>query len=129
VTSSAPTTTFAILAGDESGPDAARPELPHHLRHAGIGANPVIVVPEIVFAVCEDHCVELVRILGPLAELDPERRAQPGKPVRIAARGKAMCREGVVIAVENQPHGVDQRAVEIEQHGAEARGSGGVWNE
>ena len=53
-------------------------------------------------------------------------RGSTAKPFLVGAGRKAVGRERVMIAVENETDRIDQRPVEVEQHGTEGRHGGNV---
>jgi hypothetical protein len=73
-----------------------------------------------VTAVRVDHRADERGIVDPALELSFERLAQADEDVRIALRSKAMVRERVVVAREDELDGVEERPVQIEEDCFEA---------
>ena len=86
-------------------------------HHARVDRDHPVVVGQVVLAIRGDHRLELPEVVAPLGELHAERRADASKPVIVGARRDAVGGEGVMVAVEDQADRIDERAVEIEQHG------------
>ena len=53
------------------------------------------------------------------ANCTDERRPDAAEPVFVGPRREAVRGERVMVAVEDQPDGIDERAIEIEQKGLE----------
>ena len=103
------------LARDETQRLPLSPQRPHRLDHAGIGTYQRVVVSEVVVAVCRHHGLDLDRVLGELAELHPQRGAQPLHPDLVRRLVPAVYAHGVAIRAQDQLDGVDERAVEVEE--------------
>ena len=107
------------LARDEAEGLPPVPERQHCLDHAGIGTHQLVVVREIVGAVRRHHGLDLGGVLGEVAELHPQRRAQPLHPDVVRRLMPAVQAHGVAVRAEDQLDGVDERAVEVEEKGGE----------
>jgi hypothetical protein len=63
---------------------------------------------------------EYLRRLPPLGELNVKRCPYATEPLLVGPGGKLVRRQCVMIAVENEPDGIDQGSVEIEEGCPEA---------
>src|SRR3954447_14236005 len=108
-----------VLAGDQTGLDSSRLDLPHRLHHPRVHAHHSIVVLEVEFPVGGDHGFQHLWRVAPGGELYVQRGADSLKPLGVGSRRKIVLRERMVITVENEPDRIDQGAVEIEEHGLE----------
>ncbi len=102
------------LAGDEAGLESPRPDAAHHLDHAGKLPHHPVMVREVVFAVGADHGFHRSLIVLPRRELRAQWRTDASQPLVVAERGEAVGGKCVPVALEDELHRVDQRAVEIE---------------
>ena len=75
------------------------------------------MVLQIVFAVGLHEPLLLGWIAAPFPEHHPKRNPDAGQTFGLASDRKTVGQAGVVKAVENQPDGVDEGAVEIEEDG------------
>ena len=115
-----PERALAVLAGDER---RAVPVAAHRLQHGGdaiVGRDHRVVVRQVVVAIRGDQFLQDSAAVVPLGELHAERGADAAQPILIASRGDAVHPEGMVIAVQDQLHRVDERPVEIEKQGVVA---------
>ena len=79
----------------------------------------IIVVGVIVIAVGGNELLEQISIVGPFPELFPQWRPDSGEPIGIVLGGQTERSQRVVVAVDDEPDGIDECAVEIEQHPSE----------
>src|SRR5919112_1801980 len=124
---------LSVLAGDQTGLNSCRLYLSDRLHHSRIDRHHPIVMLEIVLPVGRNHRLEHFRRFSPWGELDVEWRPNTAEPLLIGSRRDIVLGECVMIAVEDEPDGIDQGAVEVEQcglkagHGGEAIGSGPLF--
>jgi hypothetical protein len=109
-----------VLAGHQPGLETRILHPSDQLGCPDIGNHLGIVMGQVVVAVGRNHLLHLFRLLGQVGQHHPERGADTSQPLLVGAGGQAVGLDSVVIAVKNQPDGVDQRAVEIEEEGTKA---------
>ena len=107
------------LTGHEPERLALVPQRQHRLDHAGIGAHQLVVVGEVVRAVSRYHGLDLGGVLGEVAELHPQRGAEPLHPDVVGRLVPAVQAHRVAVGAEDQLDGVDERAVEVEKESGE----------
>ena len=100
-----------------------RPEIPHRRDDPLVRPHQLVVVREVVGAVRRHHGLHLGGIIGPVAELHPERRPEALHPQLVRRLEPAMDAHGVPVGSQDQLDRVDERAVEVEKKGGEHAGS------
>ena len=109
----------AHLAGNHGSLNAGGPQLRQCLQHAWVRRHSIVVVGVIVIAVGGNELLEQISIVGPFSELFPQWRPDSGEPIGIVLGGQTERSQRVVVAVDDEPDGIDECAVEIEQHPSE----------
>ncbi len=103
------------LARDEAQGLLPSPQRPHCFDYAVIGTHQLVVVREVVGAVRRHHGLDLGGVFGEVAELHPQRGAQPFHPDVIRRLMPAVQPHRVAVRAQDQLDGVDERAVEVEE--------------
>src|SRR2546422_6566097 len=76
---------------------------------------------EVVSAVGGDHRLDLCRIVGPVPELDRQRRAEALHPDLVRRLEPAVRAHRVAVRAQDQLDRVDEGAVQVEQEGGDRK--------
>ena len=113
----------ASLAGDESQRVSLTAGPVEGVADAGVGGGGAFEVAVLVVAIAGDELFDVVGAVAPGGELFAQGGADAGGPFRVGGASRAIG-EGVVHAGEEEPDGVDQGAIEIEEEGEPGVGVG-----
>jgi hypothetical protein len=110
----------ARFARDDSEALACGSQRFERLAHAGEGGHELVVVRVVVGAVRRHHRSHVGGVPRELRELHVERAADAAAPERVVVPVEAVLEEHVAERAADQLDRIDERAVEVEQHGAGA---------